>query len=73
MAKSKVVKKKLLWRELGAAGVGAVIGGALGMLFSPKDGAKNRKLVVKKAKKITASTVKAVKKELETVTKTAKK
>lgn len=52
-------KKSSAWAELGAAGVGALIGGALGLLFSPKSGAQNRKMIAKEAKKAATAVSKA--------------
>ena len=50
MAKRKTSDSELL-KEAGAAAIGVAIGTALGMLFSPRSGKRNRDLLVKETKK----------------------
>ena len=74
MAKKKV---KVPWGELGAAaGFGAAVGGVLGLLLSPHSGEQNRKLVVKKARRVSkvvaSSATKAVHKAETSVAKATK-
>lgn len=53
MAKGK--KRDALWGELGAAALGAAVGGMLGMLFAPKSGKQTRKELASKGRKAVAA------------------
>ena len=71
MAKAKKVSD--IWKEVGAATVGAAVGGVLGMLFAPASGATTRKNVVKKTRQVASATKKAVVRAEKEVGKAAKK
>lgn len=55
-------QKSQLGLELGALGIGAAVGGVLGMLFAPQSGKQTRKAVTRGGKRLAASAVKTVKK-----------
>jgi gas vesicle protein len=66
-------QKTPIWAEIGAAAVGAAVGGVLGMLFSPKSGKENRKTVVKKSRAVAASATRVAKQVEKTSSKAVSK
>ena len=53
-------KNNKLGTEIASATIGAVIGGVLGMLFSPKSGKQNRATLAKEGRKVAKAATKVV-------------
>lgn len=66
-------KDSELLKEAGLGALGLAVGTALGMLFSPKSGKKNREALIKETKKAVKKVQTAEKKPVKPVVKKAKK
>lgn len=68
-------KTNILQKEITSATIGAVVGGVLGMLFSPKSGKQNRAALAKegrKAVKVATNAVRSAEKKATKVVATKK-